>query len=311
MWFDRLRQTGLMGLGRRAGRVLLERSSAQAELWSKRLMHAEAWARVPAEQRDLLSRNRTFENRHRGERAFVLANGPSLAQQNIDHLAAETTFCCNSFFRHPEVKWEATYYLVTDGVWFEDNDECKAALRDLCDRQQRAQLFAPVQYHDVIRQYDLLPESRTFYMAIDGFLRESLYPDVDLTRLVLSPPTVVQTSILAALYMGCSPIYLLGFDHNWLQDPTRFDHFHPGNTIGAERGTHVGDPLWQTYGTLTEYVNTIWRAYESVRKIAKRRNVEIINATQGGFLDLFPRCNYDALFAVEEKTDREIRSSGG
>ena len=43
-------------------------------------------------------RLKTFENRHKGERAVLVANGPSLNEMSVDFLKQETVIGMNKIF---------------------------------------------------------------------------------------------------------------------------------------------------------------------------------------------------------------------
>ena len=52
-------------------------------------------------ERALLARNSVFRNRHKGQRCFVIGNGPSLKTQDLSLLAREITFVMSGFWKHP------------------------------------------------------------------------------------------------------------------------------------------------------------------------------------------------------------------
>jgi hypothetical protein len=51
---------------------------------------------------EVLRANSRLLNRHKGERCFILCNGPSIAQQDIRPLKNETLFSVSNGYLHPD-----------------------------------------------------------------------------------------------------------------------------------------------------------------------------------------------------------------
>ena len=63
----------------------------------------------------ILDKNIIFENKHKGKRAFVIVNGPSLKNQNLNLLKDEITFVVSAFYKHDVINiWQPTYYSILD-----------------------------------------------------------------------------------------------------------------------------------------------------------------------------------------------------
>ena len=96
--------------------------------------------------------------------------------------------------------------------------------------------------------------------------------------------TVVQLGIMAGMFMGCSTIYLMGLDHDWLSQGGSGNFYQPqGNAAG-----------WD-YKSLMAAMTTIWNVYEMHRRIAAKHGIRIVNVTNGGFLDVFERARYEEI----------------
>ncbi len=288
-------ETGPVGVGRRASRVALEAASGQFESWSRRLLAVEAWERLSDADRAKVRQNAEIEGRHRGRRAFIVATGPSLKQQDLAPLADEITFGMNAFYRHPILDtWSPDYYLVTDGLFFDGSDGSRAFFEGLTERVGESEFFVPVQGRAVVEDQHLLPPDRTRYLAIDAYLPGSTIDRIDLTQLIPSPPTVLQTSIMAAIYMGCSPIYLLGADHSWLADADKDAHFYEGKTLAQQKALSDSEHR-SSYLATIRYAERVWQGHEAIRDAARRAGVVVLNATAGGFLDVYPRVRYESV----------------
>jgi hypothetical protein len=123
-----------------------------------------------------------------------------------------------------------------------------------------------------------------------GNLADDLSWRPDLTRVVPGVRTVVQLAMMGAMFMGCSQICLLGMDHDWLSHSGAHTAFYQGAAMPNE--STIDD--WK-YKDLMEAVLIMWRGYESIKRVAESRGVEIINATRGGFLDVFKRAEYESV----------------
>jgi len=123
-----------------------------------------------------------------------------------------------------------------------------------------------------------LPNARTRYILFRGELKDSPPKEIDLTSFVPSVWSVSELCIMIAMYMGCSPIYLLGLDHDWL----------------AHRQEYAD---WQKYSYkfVIEFQHKLWCGYENLLELANRTGTQILNATEGSFLDVFPTASYDSI----------------
>jgi len=99
--------------------------------------------------------------------------------------------------------------------------------------------------------------------------------------------------------MGCSPIYLLGLDNDWLAKRGMDRHFYEGKTIDGHPVAH-GNLDAYSYKSDLIAVLTLWNGYEQLKQVAGQSNIQIINATNGGFLDVFSRVKYETLLDLQE-----------
>jgi hypothetical protein len=139
---------------------------------------------------------------------------------------------------------------------------------------------------------------------------EGLPGPPDLVRTLPWVTNVVPLAIMVAMYAGCSPIYLMGLDHDWLAHRGAFGHFFPGVTIDAHASAANHDLSRTSYGKLAATVLGLWRSYEALRAVAEQTGTQILNATDGGFLDVFPRVAYaDVVRAAEAPPRAQLRST--
>jgi len=228
--------------------------------------------------------------KHAGRRAFFIGNGPSINRQNLDLLAGEVTFACNSFFlKYPEIGFRPTYHVVEDRLVAEDNAEELSRLS--CSEK-----LIPWDLKHWIR-----PDDKTTYL---DFRRHYLasedprYPrfSFNVAEQAYWGGTVLYLSIQLAVHMGCNPLYLIGVDMNYtipkdvLHDGARLtsttddsNHFHPAY-FGAGKRWHQPN--------MERMAKCFHRAWEAV----DGRGLQLWNATDGGNLNTVPRKDFASLF---------------
>jgi hypothetical protein len=302
------RESGAKGLLARGVRSLLLKAATRLLRAAEAipLPPIAASSLLPPEDLERLARNRAFVGRHAGERCFILATGPSLATQDLGPLAGEITFVLNAFWKHPAVEqWQPTYYVLADPLYFDGSELMDQFFRELRGRVHASTFFAPLFYFapvpavQAVCERGLLPPERTCYFALNGQLEMGKISDVDLAGFVPAITSVAELCIMAAIYMGCSPIYLMGFDHDWLAHRGSSRYFYPGQA-GLEKHPQIRHELkdW-SYRELMEWQLKLWRGYETLADLAMRKGIKIYNATNGGFLDVFERANYEEVVEVK------------
>lgn len=251
---------------------------------------------LDAAERRRIGKNAQLGGRHAGRRAFVVGNGPSLSHTDLGLLANEVSFVSNAFWKHPMLSvWQPTYYSMVDPIYFDGSTEMETFFTELRGKVHAATFFVPVYVHGPLPSVDLiegrgwLPQNRVYYVAMGGALEEDTPAELDATLLMPTVRTVAQFSIMMALYMGCSPIYLLGLDHDWLAKPGPDQHFYDGAAGLEAHPTLVQEYASSTYLGAIEHCGNLWRGYLHLATLARQMGVPIINLTEGGFLDVFPR----------------------
>jgi hypothetical protein len=213
------------------------------------------------------------KNRHKGQRCFIVATGPSLRYADLDLIKNEYSFGVNSIilaFEHTE--WRPTYYAIQDAyvyeylkdkVWKYELDHVFVS-RDINTRLLKAkELFKfPLYYsrHRIVQSYRSTNFSYNAYNVVyDGY-------------------TVTYSMLQIAAYMGFSEIYLLGCDCNYNKED-RKQHF-------AETGYQAA------YDRIEE--NMIY-AFSIAKKATEHSNIKIYNATRGGMLEVFERVSLEEI----------------
>lgn len=282
---------GIAGVLRRSG-ILAAKMSDRA--------YSHTLPGLSREDQKLIEANAVFRNRHVGQRCFIIGNGPSVAKQDLSFLKGEITFVMNAFWKHPIVEvWQPTYFLLADQVLFDRSASVGEFFTNLNSRIKDSTYFVPLSRRNVVVEDQLLPLDQTYFLSVENRLLEQDSGDsCDLTRSLPDVLTVAQFAIMAAIYMGCSPIYLLGLDHDWLAHRGEKEfYFFQGLSLNnhPQANGQLG-----TYDQDMESLIRVWKDYRKLKTLADSRNIHIINATAGGFLDVFDRLPYQSLFESAE-----------
>jgi hypothetical protein len=282
-----LKRDGWLGLPSRTIVFSLRRIAWGTDELSKHLDYSTQARTLLRNHASLFERNEIFRDKHKGRRCFVIGNGPSLNGQDLSPLGDELTLVTNAFCRHPILKeWTPTYYFITDPTYFDGSERSRKLLLETRERVPSTTFFVPFYAHEALSKGDLLPAEQTYYVATLGGKEDRWSARPDLTRITPGMQTVVQLAIMAAMFMGCSPIYLLGLDHDWLCHPQDHTNFYQKEEGASKK--------WQ-YRPLMEAVLIMWQIYEMLDRIAAAEGISILNATRGGFLDVFERIEYESV----------------
>lgn len=242
--------------------------------------------------------NAELRGRHVGRRAFVIGNGPSLGGMSLGRLADEVTIGANSFYKHADAEAMGLKYLcIGDASFMEDRPSCVAWHQEIARRMPRTELLLHEDARALVARYGLYPDHRVRYFQRGVPTEYSELAQCDLTRpLNVGVNTGTLLSIPLAIYMGCNPIVLIGFDCNWLEGYTRSYHFYEKHELFPEFDSLAADRRWPRY---EDQLVTALRDFEGHRLWAEycaRRGIRIVNASAGGVLDTYERVPFDRLF---------------
>jgi hypothetical protein len=246
--------------------------------WRNRGRHA--WARLTSPfWRQNLRRLGAFKDLHAGKRCFIIGNGPSLKQMDLSYLQDEYTFGLNRIYLlFPEVGFQTTYLVSVNELVLEQ-----------CAQEMR-QLGLP-KFITWRARHWLADDPHTFFLDTDFTAPERF--SSDLTGRIFEGFTVTFVALQLAFYMGFQQVILIGVDHNFFTQGTPNqtvvstsddpNHFAPGYFGKGFR--------WQ----LPDLEGSE-RAYLLARQAYTQAGRQVLDATAGGKLMIFPKVNYLDLF---------------
>jgi hypothetical protein len=207
----------------------------------------------------------------------------------------------NGFLNHPLIEEiQPSYYCLADPCYFDRSASSREFLDRLVKTVTKSHLIVPCSGASQLIEERAVSADRVSSITFAGILCSSGLPRLDLTRPIPNISACAELAMLFALYAGCSPIYLMGLDHDWLAHRGSFTHFYPQKTL-ANHAVARGEMGEYPYGVMIESMLKLWRGYQAIREYARTTGQRIVNATQGGFLDVFDREKFEDVLKPSAK----------
>lgn len=243
--------------------------------WTCYTVEKQRWAFDAGWVREQTERTRAAFERFAAERAndtcVIVGNGPSLNQTDLSLLEGRDVFCSNYAYLKPELWRHAKYLAVVNNLVAEQG----AGEINLLGGVRK--LFP------YWLSYCIRPDEETYFFHSVGVPEFSL----DIHRNVSWRHTVTFFHLQIAYGLGYRRAVMVGFDHNYAQQPgvvegavidqqsSDQNHFDPSYFKGKK--WHAAD------------VDNMEAMYRLAKSAYEADGREIVNATVGGRLELFPR----------------------
>jgi hypothetical protein len=222
-----------------------------------------------------------LKDKYRGERCFIIGNGPSLNPEDLERLKGEYTFASNKIYKiFNNTNWRPTFYMVVDPIVLEEN------VKDINLVEAKMNFTLKCYKHlfhaDIYFNNNLSENKRgTFSTNI----MESLY----------SSGTVSYHLLQIAHYMGFSEVYLLGHDYNFKGAISRTkDLSFLKNTDDS--------PIYFSENYIRsnekkpgQAPEEMYKGMEVAKIVYENSGRKIYNATRVSYLDVFELRNFDEL----------------
>jgi hypothetical protein len=223
---------------------------------------------------------RSYKNRFRGKRCFIIGNGPSLNNMDLSPLREEYTFGLNRIYLlFPKIGFNTTFLVSVNRLVIDQFSHELAQMDIPVFLGWRARnLYDP-------SQNDIYINNRTnllnFSRVADWYVYEV--------------GTVTYVAMQLAFYMGFEKVILIGLDHTFSVEgkpnqqvvSTKADrnHFDP-NYFGKGIRWNLPD------------LNLSEKAYRLAKHAFEEDHRSIVDATVDGHLQVFPKTSYASLFQV-------------
>ncbi len=223
---------------------------------------------------------RGYQNKHAGKRCFILGNGPSLRQTDLEKLRGEITIGVNRIYLlYPELGFTTTYLVAVNDLVLQQ-----------CAQEMQA-LALPKFFTWRARRWFRRDPSLT-YLDTDFTGEEDFCTDI--CGRFFEGYTVTYIALQLALQMGCSEAILVGVDHNFVTQGTANQAIvSQGDDPNHFAPNYFGKGFkWQ----LPDLAGSE-RAYVLARQAYASAGRRVVDATVGGKLTIFPKVEYSTLFA--------------
>jgi hypothetical protein len=227
----------------------------------------------------------------KGQRGFVIGNGPSLLMPDLEALKNEITIASNKIFlAFDQTDWRPTYYTIISGI------QCEKVGNELGNYFKT--VHTKLKLENLVRAREVFGWENIGESGIELDDNEIQRFSDDLTNGAYGGRSVTYEALQFAAHLGLNPIYLIGCDHNYkdqsakpigesrIQASLCNDHFHPNYRKEGE----AVNPFM---------ADSIDHSFKHARAWAELNGVEIINATRGGHLEVFPRADLDEILGIK------------
>ena len=255
----------------------------------------------------LISRNSRFRNVHENDRCFIIGNGPSLRNQDLSALKNKYVFTVNQAARNSQFSVLCSnYHFCVDQTFFRDdpNDpgvqEFIETLKKVNSNESREkpECFFPVNQEAFIKKYKLDKELKINYLSMQYIVTDDKFP-IDLSKPIPRFQTVVQTCIVAAIYMGFTEIYLLGCDNTGIiANINSFLKKDCSNDYAYNISDNEKDRMQKLFTNqkLEDYVLAYYKTlvnYSNIAEYCKRNGILLKNCSLESTIDSIDMINLD------------------
>lgn len=220
-----------------------------------------------------------FADLHRGQRCFVIGNGPSLKNMDLSPLRGEITFGTNRIYlMFDELGYSTSYYVAVNTLVIE---QCAEEIRRL----------AMPKFLTWRGRRWLVNDPQVIFLDTDYSQAAAFATDI--TGRVFEGGTVTYVALQLAYFMGFEEVILIGVDHRYRasglpnrtvesqgEDP---NHFHPAYFGKGFR--------WQLPD-----LEASERSYRLAKEAFEGAGRRVLDATIDGDLSIFPKADYRSLF---------------
>ena len=234
-------------------------------------------------RRESIRRLAALKNIHKGKRCFIIGNGPSLKKTDVSKLEDEFTFGMNRIYlAFPEWGFKTSYLVSVNSLVIE---QCYQDFQHL-----EIPKFFSWRSRDLLYPTGGEPDTHTHFLhtTYDGpkFAQ-------DITRRLWEGATVTYVCLQLAFHLGFEKAILIGVDHSFA---TKGEANKTVISQGDDPNHFSEDYFGKGFKWQLPDLDTSELGYLRARQVFDGAGRQVIDATIGGKLTIFPKTEYDALF---------------
>ncbi|MBT2736731.1 6-hydroxymethylpterin diphosphokinase MptE-like protein [Bacillus sp. ISL-7] len=222
-----------------------------------------------------------LKNKYKGERCFIIGNGPSLKPEDLEKLKGEFTFASNKVYKiFNKTTWRPSFYMVVDPIVLEENVEdinLVEAKTKFSLRVYKGLFNADIYFNNNV--------NKNKRNSFSTNIMESLY----------SSGTVSYHLLQIAHYMGFSKVYLVGHDYNFKGAVSKTKDL---SFLKKEENSQIyfsEDYIKADEKKPGQAPEEMYIGMEKAKLIFESSGRKIYNATRVSYLDVFELKNFDEL----------------
>jgi hypothetical protein len=230
----------------------------------------------------------------KGKRIFLVGNGPSLNDMNLDLLENEDSIAMNRIeLIYPKTKWRPTYYIFCSSNC-QDKRWGKGWSKSVVKASKEPKTLPLIwdRYKDDIeKNANTSLDESTIYLTnfTENEVGQLSTFSVNAEDRLDKSGTTMNVALQLAYYMDYNEVYLIGIDSNWktlkYDDETievDKNHFHPYYHAYIENGK---EEFWR--------MNT---THKIAKKFFDIKGVKIMNAGLNSAIDVYEKVDFRSLF---------------
>ena len=241
-----------------------------------------------------LKKNIELKDKYNNKRIFILGSGSSILLYDLKVLNSEYVMTQNSFHMHKDISYvDPNIHCVVP--YYQSNKEISIWVDYIADMKARMpnSLFLwGLNTKALIDKYHEDISAKSYYIRTKYNLLTLNKAKVNISKTIMTIPTVLTQCLTVAIYLGFKEIYLLGFDLDQIchTNDRAFGRFYGMSKItdtkfeeDAEK--HLDDETtdgWYNWWLMN-------KQFFLIKLFADQNNINIINGTQGGILSYFKR----------------------
>ena len=241
-----------------------------------------------------LKKNVELKDKYNNERIFILGSGSSILLYDLKVLNNEYVMTQNSFHMHKDISYvDPNIHCVVP--YYQSNKEISIWVDYIADMKARMpnSLFLwGLNTKALIDKYHEDISEKSYYIRTKYNLLTLKKAKVNISKTIMTIPTVLTQCLTVAIYLGFKEIYLLGFDldqicHSNDQTYGRFYGMSKITETEFEKDANQRLDVETTDGWYTWWLMN--KQFFLIKHFADQNNISIVNGTQGGILSYFKR----------------------
>ena len=255
------------------------------------------------DEREKQAQWRTIKNLYRGQRVFIIGNGPSLNRTPLHLLKNEFTLCFNRFdLMFERLGWQPTMYMCIDDRVAENTASKINEIIPLV----RFAFFPDIHPYGLDFRQFIEDAHNVFWLSLKSVSSPGSYETLPTCTTI---GTVADLGLQVLAFMGFSPIYLLGVDLDYKKHKTVIKHDRGNWTATKDDDPSHFDPRY--FGAGAAYhepspYNVLISGFQSAKELLDKKGIRVLNAGVGGSLEVFPRVDFRSLFNFGEDIELEM-----